>query len=496
MIALLAALIQPVAPPSGTYTYRVAGYPAFTSTTVVVSTRNHELTVVEHPAIAGVNVVTEIDYDRSTLLPVRYAGSQNGRSIEVTVAGDTATLSEPKLVRTKILGTKGMMLSDGLAGYRMMMPSIFAAAGTPMTDLALNGFALVRIDTAAAGDVPPAGVPHTDVESAFTDSLGVRMTMWTNPVTRIVDHMEGGGLTFSLVSHTAETAAATPAPPAAQPSPYPTALPEFTSRDVSFPSADGATLAGTLTVPNGATKRLPVVILVHGSGPGTRDGGVPANPTFLDLSNALSNAGFIVLRYDKRGIGASTGTPTEDWRILVQDVRAAAAFARTQPQVDPNSIVLLGHSEGGLIVPLAAANVAGAGRYRLDGAGRDPNAAAHRRAVVANFTGDARRDKGGLGRVQRRRPGQGDREDPSADPGAPRRARHASAAERPAASRQCRPCITSVHHGRHLSGGRPSLLEAERIAAQRLFGIYRPSADRSARCASNRCVDGDAASLT
>src|SRR5581483_415311 len=98
--------------------------------------------------------------------------------------------------------------------------------------------------------------------------------------------------------------------------PLPTPAPHFTSHDVTFHSADGTKLTGTLTIPEHANGRMPAFVFVHGSGPATRDGGSKQNPTFRDLSNALSNAGIVVLRYDKRGIGESGGTPTEDWRPL------------------------------------------------------------------------------------------------------------------------------------------------------------------------------------
>lgn len=149
---------------------------------------------------------------------------------------------------------------------------------------------------------------------------------------------------------------ATPAPIV---TPYPLPPPHFASRNVTFASSGGAVLSGTLTLPDAQRGRLPAFVFVHGSGPGTRNGGLPQNPTFLDLSTALSNADYIVLRYDKRGIGASTGVATEDWHVLGGDVRAAAAFLRRQPGVDPNRIFLLGHSEGGIVVPLVAPSIPG-----------------------------------------------------------------------------------------------------------------------------------------
>ncbi len=146
--------------------------------------------------------------------------------------------------------------------------------------------------------------------------------------------------------------------PTPAPTPLPTPAPHFRSIDVSF-SSTGAVLSGTLTIPDGARGRLPAFVFVHGSGPGTRNGAIEQNPTFLQLSNALSNAGYVVLRYDKRGIGESTGVATEDWRILGQDVRAAVAFLKHRPEVNPNRIILLGHSEGGTVVPLVAPSIPG-----------------------------------------------------------------------------------------------------------------------------------------
>ncbi len=160
----------------------------------------------------------------------------------------------------------------------------------------------------------------------------------------------GASLPLTLTRPTSST------PAVALATPYPTPSPHFSSRDVTFGSGD-AVLVGTLTVPNGPLGRMPAFVFVHGSGPATRDGGVPQNPTFLDLSNALSNAGVVVLRYDKRGIGASTGTATEDFHVLGDDARAAVAFLRAQPNVDPDRLFLLGHSEGGIVVPLVAPSI-------------------------------------------------------------------------------------------------------------------------------------------
>lgn len=135
-----------------------------------------------------------------------------------------------------------------------------------------------------------------------------------------------------------------------------TPFPYFTSRDVRFTSADGTVLAGTLTVPQHGRAPFAAIVLVPGSGAQNRDEQIGPNPVFLQLSNALSNAGYAVLRYDKRGVGASGGRTTVGSRDqLLDDVQAAFRFARAQPEIDPERVYLLGHSEGGELVPTIAA---------------------------------------------------------------------------------------------------------------------------------------------
>ncbi|HEY9180828.1 MAG TPA: alpha/beta hydrolase, partial [Candidatus Baltobacteraceae bacterium] len=156
-----------------------------------------------------------------------------------------------------------------------------------------------------------------------------------------------------LVSHTGSTA------PAAAPAPLPTALPlppaRFLSTNVTFASSDGTALAGTVTIPDGHLARYPAVVLVNGSGPVNRNEQVGPNPVFLQLATALSNAGFVVLRYDKRGIGQSGGNANAATRgVLISDVEAAFRFIAVQPYVNRSRVFLLGHSEGGELVPSAA----------------------------------------------------------------------------------------------------------------------------------------------
>jgi pimeloyl-ACP methyl ester carboxylesterase len=123
---------------------------------------------------------------------------------------------------------------------------------------------------------------------------------------------------------------------------------------------NGFNLAGTLSQPSGipppeSRGRFPAVLLVGGSGPTDRDETVAGLPIFGLLASPLADAGYYVLRYDKRGVGQSGGRgETATIQDYAEDVRAAIRFLRDRKDVDAKRIVLFGHSEGGLVALLAA----------------------------------------------------------------------------------------------------------------------------------------------
>jgi uncharacterized protein len=112
-------------------------------------------------------------------------------------------------------------------------------------------------------------------------------------------------------------------------------------------------LAGTLTVPSG-TGPHPAVILLTGSGPQDRNETVMGHRPFLILADHLSRHGIAVLRYDDRGFGKSTGDfATATHADFVEDALAAVMWLKTRKEIDPKRIGFIGHSEGGLVAPLA-----------------------------------------------------------------------------------------------------------------------------------------------
>ncbi len=131
----------------------------------------------------------------------------------------------------------------------------------------------------------------------------------------------------------------------------------YTNRDVVYPgTAKGIVLAGTLAVPQGKGP-FPAAILVTGSGSHDRDETMVGHKPFLVIADFLARRGIAVLRVDDRGVGGSTGSKTQsNDHDMASDVRAGVAFLQHQPEINPRKIGLIGHSEGGLIAPLAAAN--------------------------------------------------------------------------------------------------------------------------------------------
>jgi pimeloyl-ACP methyl ester carboxylesterase len=135
----------------------------------------------------------------------------------------------------------------------------------------------------------------------------------------------------------------------------------YTSEDVIIPTPHGFSLAGTLTRPRGVSGRVPVVVTISGSGPQDRDSRIATvrgYAPFRDFADTLGRRGIAVLRYDDRGVGASGGKgalrDTATSADFADDVASVLAYLRTRPDVDSTRIALMGHSEGGLIAPLAA----------------------------------------------------------------------------------------------------------------------------------------------
>lgn len=128
---------------------------------------------------------------------------------------------------------------------------------------------------------------------------------------------------------------------------------KYTSTEVRV-GAGRPALPGTLTVPNGAGP-FPVVLLVHGSGPNDQDESIGPNRPFRDIAEGLATKGIAVLRWDKRPLHmGGIDVKAEDLTVkeeYLDDVAMAVAFAKQQPKLDPKRVFVLGHSQGGWLMP-------------------------------------------------------------------------------------------------------------------------------------------------
>jgi uncharacterized protein len=125
---------------------------------------------------------------------------------------------------------------------------------------------------------------------------------------------------------------------------------------VTIPMDGGWSAKGELTYPRSARGRLPVVVLLHGSGQNDMDQTLaPGVTTLKSVALSVSRSGFAVLRFNKRGVvgvgpklsdNPAFLDPVKPYEQTVRDAAAAIRFAGAQKRVDPARVFLLGHSEG------------------------------------------------------------------------------------------------------------------------------------------------------
>lgn len=118
-------------------------------------------------------------------------------------------------------------------------------------------------------------------------------------------------------------------------------------------------LGGTLTLPAGATaqNKVPGVVLVQGSGPSDRDETIGQTKLFADLAAMFAQRGIATLRYDKRTFQYGADMTAEQVQALtveeetIQDAISAGTLLKANEYIDPQRVVLLGHSMGAMLAP-------------------------------------------------------------------------------------------------------------------------------------------------
>lgn len=206
---------------------------------------------------------------------------------------------------------------------------------------ALPVSSLARSQDAVAFSIPAVGAEYEAIITGEDRLSGI----WSLPTG------EQHEVTFERTNESLERSARNR--PQHPEKPYP-----YHAEDVTFNNAEaqGVTLAGTLTIPDGKGP-FPAAVLISGSGPQDRNEEIFDHKPFLVIADHLTRNGVAVLRYDDRGVGQSTGDHNGATSAdFATDANAAFQYLRTRDEIDPDAIGLIGHSEGGMIGPIAAAN--------------------------------------------------------------------------------------------------------------------------------------------
>lgn len=200
--------------------------------------------------------------------------------------------------------------------------------------------ALVRAEDTVRFSVPLANVTF---EGKFDQQLQTVSGLWLRT-----------GQSQAIVTFKRDSAEAA----VYQRSQWPVTPEGYTAREVMIPNphASGVVIAGTLTVPDGSGP-FPAAVLISGSGPQDRDETIYGHKPFAVLADYLSKQGIAVLRYDDRGFGESTGDfEAATSADFATDANAALDYLRSRPEINPAAVGMIGHSEGGMIGPIAAAD--------------------------------------------------------------------------------------------------------------------------------------------
>ena len=203
-------------------------------------------------------------------------------------------------------------------------------------------------------DIPQQGAANLPLTAVQCGAGKVHFELQAGPGLAVWEgELKGGEISGRFAQAGAEgtfalrRAAERPAPAPLEPLPY-------AEEEVKVQSGQ-VTLAGTLTLPRTGGP-FPALVMISGSGAQNRDEEVFGFKLFRLIADHLSRDGFAVLRVDDRGVGGSTGSvaasTSEDF---AGDALAEVAYLKGRRDIDPKRIGLCGHSEGGLVAPIAAA---------------------------------------------------------------------------------------------------------------------------------------------
>jgi pimeloyl-ACP methyl ester carboxylesterase len=289
---------------------------------------------------------------------MRIAGTARGQEVtintvfaggtatsEITVAGTTSSKSDAVAADTIVL-PNGFLGSYAALARRLVgakADASFRGYIAPQIEVPLRvqGVFAERIETPSAAI---AATRYSIVINNPPPSGDLQVNLWADA--------SGALLRMSVPAQMLEIAREDVASAATRTTSFAIAGDE----SIRIPAA-GFSLAASVSKPPKSTGLLPAVILIGGSGPTDRDGYVAGIPVVGQIARDLVQAGFLVVRYDKRGVGQSGGrTETSTIGDYAEDVRAIVSYLEDRRRdVDDDRIALVGHSEGAWVAMTAAA---------------------------------------------------------------------------------------------------------------------------------------------
>jgi uncharacterized protein len=302
-------------------------------------------------------------------LEVRYTGDWKPLefTLDSTVRGEFQKVfvgvdgTNASIEITTGTGTEPVRKTEAIDPNALLLPNVFYG---PYEALA------AQLKTAAPGSTVPAfilpiGSVMLRVGESTTEQIQTASRVITSKKTRVTVNTAGASLDFTLWADENGRLLEITVPAqgldiartdVASVSSRHVAISRPNDEQVRIP-AIGFTLAGTLSKPTGAAATpRPAVILTAGAGPLDRDALTAGIPILGQLASALADAGFIVLRYDKRGVGQSGGrTEAASLGDFSDDQRAAVKFLTSRKDVGDKRIAVVGYNEGGLVSLLSAA---------------------------------------------------------------------------------------------------------------------------------------------
>jgi uncharacterized protein len=310
------------------------------------------------PPLDVVTRKAEIDYD-DQWRPQRMLIEGTARGQELSV---TTTFANGQATSAIVVAGKGAKKSDAVAADALVLTNAFLGGYAALARrlVGQTAGATFRAYTAPQGEVvikldgvfperietPREAIAATRYALVATSPPpvgNVQVSLWAD--------REGRLLRMSVPAQMLEVAREDIASAAART----TSLTLPGDEAVRIP-ATGFGLAASITKPAAAKGPLPALILVGGSAAFDRDGFVAGIPVIGQIARELVDAGFFVVRYDRRGLGQSGGrVETATVGDYAEDVRAIIRWLEKRKDVDRKRIGLVGHSEGAWVALTVAA---------------------------------------------------------------------------------------------------------------------------------------------